>query len=157
MKLTDALIGEHATFYILFDEIEDLVTMEDAGVQWRGATTVLEAMVTAHATLEDKLLFCALEPHLGAQSGPLAVMRAEHDEMAQFVSQMLNEPDIDRTISRIPEALAAARGHFRKEEQVLFPLAERLLGARKLTELGLAWAKARGVTIQSNTTAIAEG
>ncbi len=60
MKLTDALLGEHGTFYVLFNQIEKIAATEDPLARIRGATTVLGAMVDSHATLEDELLFSAL-------------------------------------------------------------------------------------------------
>ena len=147
MKLTDALLGEHGAFYMLFDEIEAITATESALAQWRGATTVLEAMVASHATLEEKLLFAALEPHLGKEQGPLAVLHAEHQEMERMLGYMQQEPDVDRAILWISEALTSARSHFKKEEHVLFPLAERLLGEEALIRLGAKWAEARRVTI----------
>ncbi len=147
MKLTDALLGEHGAFYVLFEEIEELVATESAITQLRGATTVLEAMVRSHARLEEELLFCALEPHLGKEDGPLAVMYDEHKEMKSTLWQMEDIPDIDQAILWIPKALGAARSHFQKEEQVLFPIAQSVLGDEILNRLGRAWAEARGVTI----------
>lgn len=147
MKLTDALLGEHATFYVLFDEIQDIAETESAIAQWRGATTVLRAMVNSHAILEERLLFSALEPLFGQQEGPLAVLKAEHREMERMLANMLEEPDVDRAILWISEALNASRDHFRKEERVLFPMAQRMLGDETLTRLGQAWAETRRVTI----------
>ena len=46
---------------------------------------------------------------------------------------------------RLRHAIAVARDHFRKEETVLFPLAERALGVPALERLGAAWAAERGV------------
>ena len=147
MKLTDALIGEHGAFYTLFDEIEEIATRESATAIILGATAVLEAMVDAHATLEDELLFVALEPHLGKHDGPLAIMRAEHEELERLLSQIEDAVDGDEAILLVEEALSAARRHFQKEEQVLFPMAQRLLGDKELIRLGSAWAEARRVTI----------
>ncbi len=147
MKLTDALIGEHGAFYTLFDEIEEIATRESAVPMILGTTAVLAAMVDSHATLEEELLFSALEPHLGKDSGPLAVMRAEHGEMQRLLEQIEDASDVDEAIHWVGEALSAARSHFQKEEQVLFPMARRLLGDEELTRLGSAWAEARRVTI----------
>lgn len=47
----------------------------------------------------------------------------------------------------IEEALSAARSRFQKEEKVLFPMAQALLGDEALVRLGRAWAEARGVPI----------
>ncbi len=147
VKLTDALLGEQGTFYVLFNQIEEIAAIESPLAQIRGATTVLRAMVDSHATLEDELLFSALEPHLGTDSGPLAVMRTEHEEMARLLEQIEDADDTDQIILWIEEALSAARSHFQKEERVLFPMAQHLLGDEALTRLGRAWAKARHVTI----------
>ncbi|MFQ5567320.1 MAG: hemerythrin domain-containing protein [Paracoccaceae bacterium] len=148
MKLTDALLGEHGAFYVLFDQIERIAAIEGPLAQIRGATTVLGAMVDSHATLEDELLFSALEPHLGTGDGPLAVMRAEHQEMARLLEQIEDAADADQIILWVEQALSAARGHFQKEEQILFPMAQGLLGDAALIRLGRAWAEARRVTIR---------
>ncbi len=147
MKLTDALIGEHSAFYTLFDAIEEIATRESAMAIILGATAILEAMVDSHATLEDELLFTALEPHLGKHDGPLAIMRAEHEEMKRLLWQIEDAVDGDEAILLVEEALSAARNHFQKEEQVLCPMAQGLLGDETLTRLGRAWAEARRVTI----------
>ena len=97
--------------------------------------------------MEDELLFAALEPHLGKHDGPLAIMRAEHEEMKRLLWQIEDAVESDEAIVLVEEALSAARRHFQKEEQVLFPMAQRLLGDEELTRLGSAWAEARRVTI----------
>ncbi len=147
MKLTDALLGEHSAFYMLFDQVEEIVTIEGAMAQIRGAMTVLAAMVDSHATLEEELLFTALEPHPGMHEGPLAQMRAEHEEMERLLGQIEEAEDMTQAAAGVAEALSAARSHFQKEEQVLFPMAQRLLGDEVLTRLGNDWAEARNVTI----------
>ncbi len=147
MKLTDALLGEHGTFYVLFSQIEEIAAMEGPLAQIRGATMVLGAMVDSHAAIEEKLLFSALEPHLGTNDGPLAVMRAEHEKMACLLEQIEDTDDTDRVILWIEEALSAARSHFQREERVLFPMAQHLLGDEELTRLGRAWAEVRQVEI----------
>jgi len=147
VKLTDALLGEHGIFYALFDQIEEIAAIEGATAQILGATTVLAAMVGSHAKLEEELLFSALEPHLGKGYGPLAVMRAEHEEMERLLGQIEDAADVEGAMLWVEEALSAARSHFQKEEQVLFPMAQRLLGDEALTRLGRAWAEARRVTI----------
>lgn len=147
MKLTDALRGEHGAFYMLFNEIEFIARTEGAMAQWRGATTVLEAMVNSHADLEDRLLFTALEPHLGKDHGPIAVMRTEHAELERILASMREDGDVGKAVLWIPQALAAARSHFQKEERVLFPMAEHFLGDEALARLGATWAMERSVTV----------
>ena len=147
MKITDALLGEHSAFYMLFDQVEEIATIEGAMGQIRGATTVLAAMVESHATLEEELLFTALEPHMGRDVGPVAQMRADHEELEHLLGQIEEAEDVAQATTLVAQVLSAARNHFRKEEQFLFPMAEKLLGDETLTRLGEAWAGARGVVI----------
>ena len=147
MKLTDALLGEHGAFYMLFEQVEEIATVGGAMAQVRGAITVLAAMVESHATLEEELLFSALEPHLGKDEGLLVQMRAEHEELERLLGQIEEAEDVAQAAAWVAEALRAARSHFMKEERVLFPMAEQLLGDETLTRLGNAWAEARGVAI----------
>ena len=140
-------MGEHGAFYTLFDEIEEIATRESAMAFILGATATLEAMVVSHASLEDDLLFTALEPHLGKQSGPLAVMVSEHQEMTRLLEQIEDAEDVGQATHLVNIALTSARSHFHKEERVLFPMAQQLLSEEMLVELGKAWANARGVAI----------
>jgi hemerythrin-like domain-containing protein len=48
---------------------------------------------------------------------------------------------------RDPQALSAARSHFQREERVLFPMAQHLLGDEELTRLGRACSEVRQVEI----------
>ncbi|HTM22005.1 MAG TPA: hemerythrin domain-containing protein, partial [Kofleriaceae bacterium] len=76
MNLIDALLGEHAVLYLLFDDLEDRV--DSASVEEvRAATGPVAVALLAHAGVEDELLFPALEQAMG-DPGPLQVMRAEH-------------------------------------------------------------------------------
>ena len=147
MKLTDALLGEPGVFHVLFDLIQDMAGTDEAMARIRGAVTVLTAMVDSHATLEDRLLFTALEPHLGRDAVPLAQMRAEHEQMERRLEAIEEVDDVNAALARIEEALALARLHFQKEERVLFPMAERILGPVALSRLGEAWAESRRVKL----------
>ena len=145
MKLTDALLGEHAVFYILFDQVEELAGVEGSMAQIRAATTVLAAIVESHAGLEEELLFQALEPFLGRDAGPLAVMRAEHEEIARLLWRIEEADQEHEAIVAVEAALAHCREHFGKEEQVLFPMALELLDEDTLLRLGQSWAASRAV------------
>jgi iron-sulfur cluster repair protein YtfE (RIC family) len=142
--LTDVLLGEHAVLYTLFDQIEAGAVADLASVQQ--AAVVLGAVVEPHAKLEEELLFPALEPHLGP-GGPLAVMRAEHDEFRQALRRMTDLSDVHEGIDCLTQALDLLRGHFQKEEQVLFSMARQMLDNETQLRLSKAWAAARRVTI----------
>jgi iron-sulfur cluster repair protein YtfE (RIC family) len=67
--------------------------------------------------------------------------------MVHLQGQIQDAEDVGRAIHLVEGALSAARSHFQKEEQILFPMAQRLLGDDTLPQLGRAWAQARRVTI----------
>ena len=146
VNLTDALLGEHGVFYALFDQIEAVTATATSVVQIQDATVVLSAVVLSHANLEEELLFPALETHMGT-TGPLAVMRTEHDEIEHALRRIEEARDLDDGADCVARALSIVRNHFQKEEEVLFSIARQTLDEETQIQLGKAWAKARGVTI----------
>ena len=146
MKLTDALLGEHAILYGLFEHVRDTTENSDDAREISGAVAVLERLLLSHAQVEENLLFTRLEPHLGPM-GPLAVMRSEHRAIDELLEAAKQTTDIGLLNSVIDQLLALAQGHFRKEETALFAMAEQVLDEVTLTELGDEWAKYRNVTV----------
>ncbi|MAG96819.1 MAG: hypothetical protein CMM08_09060 [Rhodospirillaceae bacterium] len=146
MKLTNALLGEHAVIYELFEYVRETIQKSDDIRDIHGAAAVLERLVVWHARIEEDLLFPRLEPHLG-QMGPLAVMRAEHRQIDDLLEAAKQETNITALRSVIGKFLDLAYGHFQKEEQVLFGMARQHLDEATLTELGDQWAASRSVTV----------
>jgi iron-sulfur cluster repair protein YtfE (RIC family) len=145
MKITDALYGEHGTLYALFEHLEaSAAEWELADLLMAGR--VLDAALLSHAALADELLFAALDSRLPGP-GPLAAMRAEHVEIDRFLAGLREAQDESTARRNLVHAVALARDHFAKEEAVLFPLAEQLLGAPALARLGDLWAGRRGVAV----------
>lgn len=146
MKITDALLGEHGVFYAQFSHLEQVVPQlaDLAVVQAQGA--LLTAALETHAHLEDELLFSALEPHLG-QGGPLAMMRMEHQQIEEGLARLPGLGELVPARQLLLQVVQVARGHFAKEEQVLYPMAQQALGDAKLVELGTLWAAQREVVV----------
>jgi hemerythrin-like domain-containing protein len=111
------------------------------------ATAVLATEIKAHAALEEELLFPALEPHLAAGE-LIAEMYAEHKEIRRGLERIENAEDISEAIEAVQQTISTARNHFRKEETLIYTLAEEVLDDETLTRLGKAWAAARRVTIE---------
>lgn len=146
MKITDALLGEHGVLYRLLDYCaEEAQDWDDATV--RAAAGALAAALKSHAQIEDALLFTALDPFLPPGAGPVAVMRAEHEEIEGAVERLLGGVALEEGRALLERIAPLARQHFAKEEQVLFPMAEQRLGAARLEELGARWAEERGVAV----------
>jgi len=103
----------------------------------------LAAGLATHARIEDDLLFVALEGPLGPNGGPLAVMREEHAEVEGTLERLTRVDDVQEADALASHLASVAREHFAKEEQVLFPMAEQLLGEQVLRDLGEQWAAQR--------------
>ena len=146
MKLTDALLGEHAVIHELFGYVRDTAANTNDVQEIHGAVSVLERLLLSHAKVEEDLLFPRLEPHLG-QMGPLAVMREEHRGLDDLLRAARQETDADALKSVIDQLLELAYGHFQKEEGVLFAMAQQFLDEATLTELGNEWAARRKVIV----------
>ena len=150
MKLTNALLGEHAVIYELLDHVRDTILTSDDIRDIHGAVAVVERLLVSHARIEEDLLFSRLEPHLGemgGQMGPLAMMRAEHLEIDDLLETAGRETDIAVLKSGIGQLLDLVHDHFQKEETVLFPMAQHCLDEATLTDLGDQWAASRNVTV----------
>src|SRR5450830_1768918 len=92
-----------------------------------------------HIGLEEDLLFPALESAAGLspRAGPTAVMRAEHVEIRAAVQALrvaIGDPSVDPMPFR--RRLHATLGpHGMKEEQILYPMADRVLSGPGSDEL----------------------
>lgn len=146
MKLTDALRGEHGVFYAQFGHLEENVPKSQDVAEVRGQAALLAACLITHATLEDEVLFAALEPAIG-KMGPLAVMRMEHEQIDGALASAREATDLGQAKELVLKALSVAREHFTKEERVLFSMAEQALGEEQLSELCARWAERRGVFV----------
>jgi len=147
MKITDALLGEHAMLYALFTQIGTQITEERTIEQLQASIEILENQLWTHAQIEEKYLFPALEPHFG-EMGPLAVMKAEHREIEDYLETAKSEEDVTQLKSHIMGLIDLSYGHFQKEEMVLFAMAKQFLSGVEQESLGDAWADERAVLIE---------
>ena len=143
MFITDALLGEHAVFHILLGNIEQSLPAFDSLPNLQNRITAFAFALEAHAGLEDELLFNALEPHLGTAGGPLAVMRMEHDQITDLLAKIESASNLDSARAFAKQMIQITRGHFQKEEQILFRMARQVLSEGELSSLGVAWAQKR--------------
>lgn len=127
--------------YLAWDH-DRLDALEKQAFEARGRGALEEAValfrdftggLRRHIGLEEELLFPEFERLTGSspQAGPTAVMRHEHRQIEGFLATL------ERTIGAPGGEAEAARGslhhvlldHNEKEEQVLYPTTDRLLGA----------------------------
>lgn len=98
----------------------------------------LEQDVQQHFALEETALFPALERHIGSEHGPLAVMHLEHADFRSLLaalSEAVQAANPAQQRAHAGSLIDLLRSHIAKEDQVLFPLAERVLSPDEQAEV----------------------
>ncbi|HEX5054805.1 MAG TPA: hemerythrin domain-containing protein [Planctomycetota bacterium] len=141
----DVLLAEHRTILQVLDEIErESRRLEhDAPLReafWRDVLRFADEFDAGlHHQKEERLLFPALEAAgLSTTSGPTAVLRDEHlrsDFWRQRLERALRARDRNRLAAAVASYVDLTRTHVIKENQILFPLARRLLSADDVERL----------------------
>lgn len=137
MSLLDELRRDHDYLDSSLEEVE----RSGAGLP---RLLAVAAEVEEHNRLEEELLLAELEPGLAPQGGLVDSLKSENREIAQRIARIRasagHPGEIERHRARLIELAAA---HFAKEEQVLYPFAERLLDADWLAGRGAAFRQTR--------------
>jgi hemerythrin-like domain-containing protein len=116
------------------DELFAQAEQDAAQGRWEAARTAWNGFVAAcerHLGQEETVLFPLLERFLGASGGPTAVMRMEHQQMRSLFGELgraLEGADADAFLGGADTLLVLIQQHNTKEEQILYPMADRLLG-----------------------------
>lgn len=88
-----------------------------------------------HSEREEDILFRMMEVYLEKNGGPIVVMEYEHEQAHGYINEFLKNVEsrtkfpIDEKIENailIENAYHTLINHFAKEEQVLYPMAERM-------------------------------
>ena len=145
VRATQILRDEHEVILDVLDGLELLAEhAHGCGIlDVQAATDALEFLATfadrCHHGKEERALFPMLERKgLPRNVGPLAVMLSEHDEGRAKIAAMraaltANAPE--RFAAHARTYIELLRDHIAKENQVLFPMADGLLGEREQSEL----------------------
>jgi hemerythrin-like domain-containing protein len=142
MKITDALIAEHFVFHNLFDHLERVAPRIKTAGEIRSLAALLEALLKSHSDVEERLLVEPLD-HCLEQIGHSDTFHEEHQEIDRNLVRAQSARNLKESRACLLAAVVASRKHFDKEERIVFPLAEKLLKSRTLTELGTSWIERR--------------
>ena len=145
MKITDVLRAEHAVFHNLFDHLEATVPRVKNLAEVKGLAVLVVKLHGPHSKAEDDLFIEPLEPYFD-QMGQQETFHAEHEHIEAALANVQKARTIKEAKKILLNAIAASRKHFDKEERIVFPLAERILKAKTLSELGEAWLQRRQVS-----------
>ncbi len=135
MRITDRFSSEHDVFLA---QLEVLTSLTKTGASVEALTSALRTIASpllAHAEAEERALFPDLEASMGGAGGPLAVLTEEHVTLHGQIDELTGEPARAR-LQKVYDAFELLlRAHIDKEEQVLFPAAEQILGDERLARL----------------------
>jgi hemerythrin-like domain-containing protein len=98
----------------------------------------LEQDVQRHFALEEAALFPALERHIGSDHGPLAVMLLEHADFRSLLAALgdaVTAADLGRQRAHARSLVDLLRAHIAKEDDVLFPMARRMLSPEEQADV----------------------
>ena len=134
---------EHSHCDELFVQAEQSIAKK----QWeRGIQDFVNFQTTMeqHFTKEEKVLFPTVEEHIGP-TGPTQVMRMEHQQMRQVFTDMqdsIEQKDSEQYLGLSETLLMLMQQHNAKEEQILYPMSDQVLGSEvpailnRMTQLG---------------------
>jgi hemerythrin-like domain-containing protein len=147
MKATDILMSEHRVIERVIATLETAANRLQAGQEVRpgffmDATDFIKGFADGcHHRKEEGVLFKALQANgMPAGQGPIAVMLSEHEQGRKFTRAMrtaaeqlqAGDPAARAILVQNARGYAALlRQHIQKEDQVLFPMAGRIIPADK--------------------------
>ena len=147
MKITDILRAEHTVFHHLFDHIETTAPRLKSLAEVKSLAKLVDKVMAPHSHTEDELFIAPLE-HCFEQIGHRETFHQEHEMIEATLVKVSKARTLKDGKQLLLGLIAAARKHFEKEERIVFPLAERILKAKTLTDLGSEWMKRRAAALK---------
>ncbi|MEJ2407105.1 MAG: hemerythrin domain-containing protein [Candidatus Thiodiazotropha sp.] len=135
---TSFMRGDHEQCDRRFATAETAVASGD----WQQADEAHREFIESirqHFAMEEVLLFPAFELASGNATGPTAVMRHEHEQMRSLLDEMgqaVAQRDSDAYLGASETLLILMQQHNGKEEQILYPMSDRMLGVEREALLG---------------------
>lgn len=129
----DFLTHDHRDCDHRLADVESALMKKD----WNTAMQCWESFcqdIERHFMSEEDILFPAIEEFTGSTDGPTEVMRREHDAMRALMSELASalERRVEKDSMGVLDTLVTMiQLHNVKEEQVLYPMADRFLQARR--------------------------
>ncbi|WML49443.1 hemerythrin domain-containing protein [Neobacillus sp. PS3-34] len=139
-SLLDKLEG----IFSLVKQIETEYQAENPFNRLKEKVSEFMAELGPHSEREEGVLFPMMGTYIGTTSGPIAVMEYEHDQAKKLIGTFIEQTSAKDEISEqkikelagfIKNAYFILTEHFSKEENVLFPMAERMLSEEEKAEL----------------------
>jgi hemerythrin-like domain-containing protein len=132
-SILDFLGNDHRACDDLFASAETAVAQK----KWDSARELFGSFQTAmahHFAMEEDMLFPAFEVRTGMNAGPTQVMRMEHEQMRGLLREMASAVaagnqngflGLSETLNMLMQQ------HNLKEENMLYPMSDRVLGGER--------------------------
>jgi regulator of cell morphogenesis and NO signaling len=138
-----ALRAQMERLYSLTQKIDQEIDLEANFYELIIKVKEFKAALDPHSEREEGVLFPMMGVYIGTTSGPIAVMEYEHDQAKSTIGTFINKAEVGESKNEEKKKLAELvqnayfilTDHFNKEENVLFPMAERMLSDEEKTEL----------------------
>jgi hemerythrin-like domain-containing protein len=134
--ITNFLTTEHALFCELFDEVDRLLPDVRTVAEVRLLGRLVEGVLSRHADVEQNLAYAALDQAL-AEKGELNQLYQDHEEIDACLHHATLAKEFVEAVRFLRAGLKASREHFRREEETVFPLFEKLFDPAALEALGI--------------------
>jgi len=105
---------------------------------------VFDGDAERHFAIEEEILFPKFEDRTGMTSGPTQMMRSEHAQMRDLLSQMrpaVEARNADEYLGLAETLLVLMRQHNLKEEQILYGMIDRAFQGEEQDLIGLMEAR----------------
>ena len=151
MTPTQILMDEHQLILAVLDSLEEGADRLDGGDKvdpdffLDAAEFVAGFADQCHHAKEEEILFVAMTAmDMPQDSGPVAVMLAEHEEGRQYTNAFRSaaeqmkageEAAAADVIRNVFDYVSLLREHILKENNVLFPMAEQIIPADAMTKV----------------------
>ena len=128
--IVEFLGSDHHACDDVFASAEDAVAQQN----WDSARSLFErfnAAMAHHLAMEETVLFPAFEARTGMSAGPTQVMRMEHEQMRSLLQEMAiaaTSADQNRYLGLSETLNMLMQQHNLKEENMLYPMSDRVLG-----------------------------
>lgn len=148
-RATDLLSADHRVVLKQLKRLEKGLDKIDSDKGARAniieAADFIKRVVKRHFLKEEEILFPLLGKMPGMGDGPLKMLYLEHEvfksnneKFQELVERLRNKEDVvafkDDIVERGRAVIIVLREHIDKEDQILFPMAERFLGEEVLLE-----------------------
>lgn len=132
---SEFLGGDHHACDDLYARAEQAVS-EGRWMEAKAAHAAFIAAMEQHFAMEEQALFPAFEAATGSDMGPTQVMRYEHTQMRELFAALdaaATAEDAEEYLGNGETLLILMQQHNAKEEQILYPMSDRVLGGERAT------------------------